>query len=146
MIRRRAARCFPTDARVARSKALPMNIKRAAWVMALWVMALMAPVCVLAQVQTPANQVPIGEGRLPTEGAAPAQGRPGGDDCRRQSQVVREQFAIQEQSVRREMNERSRQASAGERERLRLEMEQRLVALRAESTEAERKVMAACRG
>jgi hypothetical protein len=104
------------------------------------------PLCAWAQVQTPANQLPAGEGRLPTEGTAPLQARPGGDDCKRQSEAVRQQFTIQEQSLRREMSERNRQASESERERLRQETEQRLAALRAESVEAERKVLAACRG
>jgi hypothetical protein len=104
------------------------------------------PLCAWAQVQTPANQVPVGEGRLPTESTAPLQTRPGGDDCKRQSEAVRQQFTLQEQSLRREMADRSRQASESERERLRQETEQRLAALRAESVEAERKVLAACRG
>ncbi len=101
----------------------------------------------MAQVQTPTNQVPIGESRLPTEAPAPANGRAGGDDCRRQSQTVREQFQIQEQALRREMADRTRLAtSESDRERIRNETTQRLAALKAEATEAERRVMSLCRG
>lgn len=100
-----------------------------------------------AQVQTPQNQVPIGESRLPTEAPAPATSRPGGDDCRQRSQAVREQFQIQEQAIRREMSERSRLASSdSERSRLRAEAEQRISVLKNEAANAERQVMTACRG
>jgi hypothetical protein len=104
------------------------------------------PLCGWAQVQTPANQVPPGEGRLPTESSAPNPSRPGGDDCRRQAEVVRQQFELQERALRRELSERGKQATGAERERLRAESEQRLAALRAEAVEAERRVMTSCRG
>jgi hypothetical protein len=93
-----------------------------------------------------AAQVPAGEGRLPTQSSTPNQPRPGGDDCRRQAEVVRQQFGLQEQALRREMSARTRQASGAELERLRAETEQRLAALRADAVEAERRVMSACRG
>lgn len=137
---KRLRRC-PTDAAKRLGKSLLMKIKAV-----FTSVAVLLPLCAWAQVQTPANQIPIGEGRLPTEGGGPVQTRPGGDDCARQSEAVRQQFTIQEQSLRREMSERSRQASESERERLRRETEQRLAALRAERVEAERKVLAACRG
>jgi hypothetical protein len=108
--------------------------------------ALLAGAPAMAQVQTPTNQVPIGESRLPTESPAPQTGRAGGDDCRRQSQTVREQFQIQEQALRREMADRTRLASSdSERERIRNELTQRLASLKAEATEAERRVMSQCR-
>jgi hypothetical protein len=100
----------------------------------------------LAQVQTPASQLPAGEGRLPTESAPGAAPPPGGDDCRRQAEQVRQQFDLQARALRREMTERSRQASESEQTRLRAETEQRVAALRAEAAEAERRVMSTCRG
>ena len=102
------------------------------------------PAMVAAQVQTPANQIPAGEGRLPTENPAP-EARPGGDDCRRQADVIRQQFELQERALRREMADRTRQASDAERERLRAETAQRVAALKSEAVEAERRVMATCR-
>jgi hypothetical protein len=108
---------------------------------------LLLPLYAMAQVQTPANQIPAGEGRLPTETTAPMQPRAGGDDCRRQAEVVRQQFDLQQKALQREMADRGRQASdTGERDKLRAETERRLAALRADAVEAERRVMASCRG
>ena len=102
----------------------------------------------MAQVQTPPNTVPVGESRLPTENPAlpPTGVRPGGNDCNRQAQAIRDQFRIQEGNVRREINERSRLATGPEKERIRQEGEQRLSSLKLEAAEAERRVMTSCRG
>ncbi|MET0291689.1 MAG: hypothetical protein ABW136_04935 [Steroidobacteraceae bacterium] len=109
--------------------------------------ALLLATSAFAQVQSPINQVPAGEGRLPTETSGAASSKPGGDDCRQRSQTVRDQFQIQEQAIRREMTERSKQATSdADRNRLRTEAEQRIASLKAEAADAERQVMAACRG
>jgi hypothetical protein len=101
-----------------------------------------------AQVQSPPNSVPVGESRLPTENPAlPQTGvRPGGDDCNRQAEAIRQQFRIQESNVRREIADRTRVATGADKERIRQEGEQRLASLRLEAAEAERRVMTSCRG
>lgn len=101
----------------------------------------------ISQVQSPPNSVPIGESRLPTERVAqPAGTRAGGDDCNRQVDAIRDQFRIQQGNVRREIADRVKLASDGEKERIRQEGEQRLSSLKLEAAEAERRVMASCRG
>ncbi len=113
---------------------------------------LLLPLCALAapamsQVQSQPNTVPIGEGRLPTENpASPPGSRAGGDDCNRQAQAIRDQFRIQESNVRREIADRTKLAADGEKERIRQEGEQRLAALKIEAADAERRVLASCRG
>lgn len=108
---------------------------------------LLLPLYAVAQVQSPPNTVPIGESRLPTENpASPSSGRAGGDDCNRQAKAIRDQFQIQEKNVRREIADRARVAADGDKERIRQEGEQRLASLRVEAADAERRVMASCRG
>jgi len=110
------------------------------------------PLCAFAQqVQNPANTVPVGESRLPTESPVPPVGaraavRAGGDDCNRQAQAIRDQFRIQESNVRREIAERTKVAASAEKERIRQEGDQRLATLKLEAAEAERRVMTSCRG
>lgn len=101
----------------------------------------------IGQVQTQPNSVPIGESRLPTERVAqPAGPGAGGDDCNRQVDAIRDQFRIQQSNVRREIADRVKLASDGEKERIRQEGEQRLATLKIEAADAERRVMASCRG
>lgn len=107
--------------------------------------ALLMPLGALAQVQNPVGSQPIGESRLPTERSAPVTTR-GADDCNRQVQAIRDQFALQEKSVRREVSERTKVAPASDKERIRLEGEQRLSTLKLEAADAERRVLAVCRG
>jgi len=107
--------------------------------------ALLAPLGAIAQVQNPINSQPIGESRLPTERSAPVTSR-AADDCNRQAQAIRDQFTLQEKNVRREISERTRTAADSDKERIRLEGEQRLAALKIEAADAERRVLASCRG
>jgi hypothetical protein len=101
----------------------------------------------ISQVQTPPNSVPIGESRLPTERVAqPVGASTGGDDCNRRVDAIRDQFRIQQGNVRREIADRVKLASDGEKERIRQEGEQRLATLKLEAADAERRVMASCRG
>lgn len=115
-----------------------------------WILcaAMLLPLAAMPQVQPPPNTVPLGESRLPTESAAglAAAARPGGDDCNRQVQAIRDQFRIQEANVRREIAERMKLATGPDRERIRQEGDQRVASLRLEAAEAERRVMAACGG
>lgn len=124
-----------------------MNTRnRMTWAVVLLSSCALAPLAA-GQVQSPPNTVPIGESRLPTENPAqPVGARAGGDDCNRQAQAIRDQFRIQEGNVRREIAERTKLATDGEKERIRQEGEQRLAALKLEATDAERRVTASCRG
>lgn len=68
------------------------------------------------------------------------------DDCRRQADLMREQFQVQESAIRREIAERERLATTdGERQRLRTELQQRLASLRLQAAEAQRRVQESCR-
>jgi len=118
-------------------------LTRAAVLVSLFAFAPLA----MTQVQNPPNSVPIGESRLPTErDAQPAGTRAGGDDCNRQVDAIRDQFRIQQGNVRREIADRVKLASDGDKQRIRQEGEQRLATLKLEAAEAERRVMASCRG
>jgi hypothetical protein len=111
-----------------------------------WLAAvLLLPLGAVAQAQAPVGSQPVGESRLPTERPAPVTAT-GIDECNRQAQAIRDQFALQEKNVRREISERSKTAPAGDKDRIRLEGEQRLSALKLEAADAERRVKATCRG
>lgn len=99
-----------------------------------------------AQVQVPPTSQPIGQSRLPTESNTLPPKAGVGDDCRAQSDTVREQYALQERALRRELQDREKLADESEKSRLRGELEQRVAALKVQATEAQRRVQETCRG
>ena len=99
-----------------------------------------------AQVQVPPTSQPVGQSRLPTESNTLPPKAGVADDCRAQTDAVREQYALQERAVRRELQDREKLADESEKSRLRTELEQRVQALKVQAAEAQRRVQETCRG